>query len=389
MPRITIKKTYIDFKTAKSKDRPYKIFDGDGLALCVRPSGQKVWQYHYTFNNKRNTITIGYFDTMHLKDARNLRNDLRANMLKGIAPCKKDNKDKVPTFKEAFEEWAFVQQWVIGHRKRIISFFEREILSHIGDMPVDEIQGRDIMAIFNNLVAHDKRNSAKDLIQRCSAVFEYAIDMDWCRKNPARNRGKRIKRPDEVQRPSLTECQIPDFLNNLDNYKGREYIKLGLLLMMRTFVRPSELRCATWDEFDLEKGEWFIPKERMKKKRNHIVPLSKQAIEALYRLKSINRGSDYLFPSINSAHKPISDVTFLKALKIMGYVDDKKIVPHGFRHTASTILHNNEFNSLHIEMQLSHIDKNKIRGTYNDADYLPQRREMMQWYSDYIDGMRS
>jgi len=134
---------------------------------------------------------------------------------------------------------------------------------------------------------------------------------------------------------------------------------------------------------------WTISKERMKMKRDHLIPLSKQVIEALKKLNEITRNSYYLFPSIHSADKPISDTSFLKALKIMGYIDKKKIVPHGFRHTASTILHAHDFNSLHIEMQLSHIDKDKIRGTYNTANYLKQRHEMMQWYSDHLDKLKN
>jgi integrase len=385
MPTILKPQTYQKLATAKPKTNAYRMGDGNGLFLCVLPSGKKRWQFDYTYNGKRTTYTFGYFESMDLKDAREAVCLMKGSLLKGIPPKKQDN---IPTFAEVVEEWLSMQQWVVGHRKRIASFFDREVLPHIGDMPIHEIQGGDIMKIATNLVAENKRNSAKDVIQRCTAVFEHAIDMGWCSKNPARNKGKSIKRNPEQRRPSLAEDQIPDFLKNMDNYQGREFIKIGLNLLMLTFVRPSELRCATWDEFNFERKEWFIPKERMKKRRNHIVPLSQQVIDLLYRLKEVNRGSEYLFPSIRSAYKPISDVTFLKALQIMGYVGNKKIVPHGFRHTASTILHNNDFNSLHIEMQLSHIDKNEIRGTYNDADYMPQRIIMMQWYADYIAALK-
>jgi integrase len=384
MPKITKPKTYADYKTAKTRTKLYKINDGNGLSLYVRPSGQKSWFFDYSFGGKRSSIKIGYFDTMSLRDARQKRDELRMRLLEGQSPKASSDQEGVLTFKHITEEWLSKQQWVDGHLKRIRGFFCNHIFPNIGSLAIDEVTGKNIMDIANRLIDQNKANSAKDAIQRCGAVFEYAIDMDFCNMNPARNRGQSIKRPSVNHRPSLRKEQIPKFLEKLQNYKGREFIQLGLFLMMSTFVRPSELRCATWDEFDLNKAEWSIPKERMKMKRDHIVPLSKQVLSALKRLQSVTRGSDYLFPSINSAHKPISDVTFLKALKIMGYIGDKKIVPHGFRHTASTILHEQGFDSLHIERQLAHVDKNKIRGTYNSADYLPQRREMMQWYSDFI-----
>lgn len=381
------------------KKKAYKEYDGDGLVMHVRPNGRKVWQYHYTYKGQRTSKTLGYHqknlgEDLHLTvgRARIARDKIKLALIDGKPPEKENKHNKSVTFEYVANEWVSRQQWVDGHRKRVSNFLIGHVYPAIGDKSIQDIQSFDIKTMITALENKKKYGVAKELVQRCNAIFGYARRNFSYTGNPARDMGDDIPKMERKNRPHLKECQIPEFLDNLDKYTGREYIKIGLNLMLLNFTRPSELRCATWDEFDFKKAEWNIPAIRMKMKKDHVVPLSRQSVELLNGLKKATRNSNYLFPSIKSADKPISDVTFLKALKIMGYEDDKKIVPHGFRHTASTILHENTklhgCSSLHIERQLAHVDKNKIRGVYNKADYIEERRILMQWYSDFIDQKR-
>lgn len=390
MPKYVERKPDTHYRNLKPQSKAFKEYDGEGLLMVVRPNNRKVWQYNYTFNGKRGTKTLGYYQPerkpahLSVSDARIRRDQIRLDIANGIrpAPDRQIRSDEI-TFKDVSDQWLSKQQWSDGHLKRVSNLINNVIYPAIGDLPLVDVTGAEIVSLIETKA--DTPSTAKAIAQRCQQVFEYAVWKEYRLDNPAIGKGAMIELPEAERRPHLLEHQIQEFMCKLEEYHGREYIKLGLYILMITFVRPSELRCATWDEFDLKKAEWHIPAQRMKMRRDHIVPLSSQAVLALKKLKSVTRASDLLFPSVHSAHKPISDVTFLKALKIMGYVGDRKIVPHGFRHTASTILHEHEFNSLHIEKPLAHKDKNKIRGIYNTAEYLEKRREMMQWYSDHIE----
>lgn len=391
MPRLIERKSETTYRTAKPKAKAYKIYDGDGLLMVVRPNGRKVWQYHFTFKGKRTNRTLGYYQPerpiihTNLSKARTARDKMKLDMLSAEElPSQSQSNTENITFKNLGDEWLYKQLWVDGHKKRVQSLLQNVVYPKIGNKQLHEISGRDIVDLIQSKEKEGTLSVAKAIAQRCSSIFEYGIWKNVCQDNPALRKGDQIKLPKAKCRPHLLESQIPDFLRALEKYKGREFIKLGLKLNLLTFTRPSELRCAKWQEFDLDSAQWFIPAERMKMDRNHIVPLSSQAIVILKQLKEITRNSEYLFPSIHSAFKPISDVTFLKALQIMGYTGEKKIVPHGFRHTATTILNNYGFNRDHIERQMAHIEENKIRGVYNHAEYLEDRKTMMQWYADHI-----
>jgi integrase len=189
-------------------------------------------------------------------------------------------------------------------------------------------------------------------------------------------------------RAHLKESQLPEFLYWLDQYHGRDYIRLAMKLQIITFLRPGELRMGLWEEIDWKNALWRIPAERMKMKRAHVVPLTTQALDILAKLEEITGNNELMFPGIRATHKPISDVTLTKVLRTMGYTGDM-VVPHGFRHTASTILNEHRFDHDVIERQLAHVEKNKIRGIYNHAEYLDERRKMMQWYADHLDTLKA
>jgi integrase len=221
--------------------------------------------------------------------------------------------------------------------------------------------------------------------QRCVAIFDYAIAKHLCEFNPAIGRAKFLKKQATNHRPSLKADQLPEYLQKLEAYSGKT-VKLALKLLLLTFVRPGEVRGGRWEEIDEEKAEWRIPAERMKMNRPHVVPLSQQALEVIKELRALTGKGKLMFPGTCHVTKEISDVTLLKALKLMGYQGEKKIVPHGMRHTASTILHESGFKTEVVEAQMAHIDRNKVRAAYNHAQYFEERKQMMQWWGDYLEG---
>lgn len=400
MARIVKPLTYTDIERAYPKATDYRLYDGQGLQLLVRTTGKKVWQYPYSFRDKKSIFTIGEYGrakpgSVGLKEARIKRHEIRALLDDGIDPnfWKKERVrgkegQENTTFEALAREWHGKGTWVPKHAKNILKSLEDNVFPYIGNKQITDVTARDIVQIVEKVEARQAYDVAKRICQRCEAIFEYSIGKALCEMNPASGRAKSVEAPERKNRPHLKETQMGEFLVKLDDYHGKNYVRLAMKMLVLTFVRPGELRGARWEEFDFDKALWSIPAERMKMKRDHKVPLSKQVMVLLKELKTMTGKSDYLFPSLRSPHKPISDVTLLKVLKIMGYVEDKKIVPHGFRHTASTILNEHDFNFDHIEKQLAHLQKNKVRGVYNHAEYIPQRQKMMQWYADHVESLQ-
>lgn len=379
-------------------DKPYKLHDSGGLILLVRPSGTKVWQVPYKIYGKHNIYTIGQYSPVPrpgyygTADARKERDEVKALVTKGIDPNK--NKAKIQlkytgenpnNFECIALEWYEKQDWVPKHAVAIMRTLENDVFPVIGQKDIADINAQDVLTVIEPIEKRGALDVAKRVCKRMEAIFDYSIAKGLREYNPAHGRSKIIAVRKVIHRPSLTEKQLPEFLEKLEAYTGRKYIQLAMKMLVLTFVRPGELRFAKWGEFDLDKALWLIPEERMKMSRNHSVPLSKQVIALLAELKKEARKSEYLFPSVKTAFQPISDVTLTKVLRDMGYVGEKKVVPHGFRHTASTILNERGFNRDHIEKQLAHSSENKIRSTYNHAEYLNERHKMMQWWADYLD----
>jgi integrase len=229
--------------------------------------------------------------------------------------------------------------------------------------------------------------TASKVLQRCNSVFRFAIATGLATYNPAADLREVLKTPVSRNHPALKESELPEFLNKLDIYDGQRLTILALQLLILTFVRSVELRGARWEEFNLKKGEWRIPADRMKMRDEHIVPLSSQAMTLIEQLREINGHRELVFASHVKPRISISGNTLLFALYRMGYHSRSTV--HGFRQTASTILNENEFNSDVIERQLAHAPRNKIRAVYNKAQYLSERRKMMQWWADYLDKLKS
>jgi integrase len=385
MASINRKLTDLEIKSSKPKNKPYRIYDEGGLQILIRPSGTKVWQYPFQIAGNRNVYTIGKYGQgdgyINSKDARTIRNQVRDMVLKGINPNQKKLKN---TFEALGKEWMEKQTWAEKHGKNVRSRLKKDVFNEIGHKAIRDVTVADIVRVLKKIESRGANDVAKRIGQYCASIFDYAILTGLCDNNPALGRSRLVKSVKRQNRPHLTEAQLPDFMRKLHGFNGKPSFKLMVKLLALTFVRPGELRGALWAEIDEEKALWLIPAERMKMSREHIVPLSRQSLETISELRQISGSTKYLFPGSTKETKPITDVAVIKAVK---YFTDGRSVPHGFRHTASTILNETGFNADHIEAQLAHVEENKIRGTYNKAQYLEPRREMMQWWADYLDNI--
>lgn len=398
MPRINRKLTEAEIKNAKPKAQPYKLYDESGLMLLIRPTGTKVWQLPYKHNGKYNVYTIGQYPEIGSAEARRRRDDAKAMVREGFDPNKAKEAKKrenigleETTFENIAREWLSKQVWVDKHKGNIERTFEADVFPKIGYMQIDRITAKDILAMLKPIEDRNALDVAKRVNQRCVEVFDYAIVKGLCEMNPAYGRAKFIKTYKPQHRPYLKENQLPEFLRQLDNYSGSRLVQLAMKMLILTWVRPGELRFARWDEIDEKNAIWRIPKERMKMDRDHIVPLSKQVLEIIKELRTISGHTELLFPGERGSHRPISDVTLTKVLRIMGYTknNNKHAVPHGMRGTASTILNEHGKHKDAIERQLAHVEKNKVRAAYHHSEYLEERKAIMQWYADHLEKLKS
>ena len=376
---------------AKPREKAYKLADGAGLYLEVVPSGSRYWRMKYRFNGKEKRMAFGVYPAVSLAQARALRDDAKKKLAEGIDPSLAKKEEKLVrdvqlnnTFQAVALEWhgTKVSRWSEGYASDIIEAFNKVIFPYIGQQPVNEIKPLVLLNVLRRIESRGATEKAKKVRQRCSEVFRYAIVTGRAEYNPAADLTSAMSGHESKHYPFLTVEELPDFFKALAGYTGSPLVVLAARLLILTGVRTGELRGAFWSEFDLEKAVWEIPAERMKMKRPHLVPLSSQALEIVQQLKVMSGQYPLVFPGRNDPRKTMSEASINQVFKRIGYTG--RVTGHGFRHTMSTILHEEGFNTAWIETQLAHVDKNAIRGTYNHALYLEGRREMMQWYADYI-----
>ncbi|EOZ2168698.1 tyrosine-type recombinase/integrase [Klebsiella quasipneumoniae] len=379
---------------AKPREKAYKLADGAGLYLEVVPSGSRYWRMKYRFNGKEKRMAFGVYPVVSLAQARALRDEAKKKLAEGIDPSFAKKEEKLVrdvqlnnTFQAVALEWhgTKVARWSEGYASDIIEAFNKDIFPYIGQQPVNEIKPLVLLNVLRRMESRGATEKAKKVRQRCSEVFRYAIVTGRAEYNPAADLTSAMSGHESKHYPFLTVEELPDFFKALAGYTGSPLVVLAARLLILTGVRTGELRGAFWNEFDLEKAVWEIPAERMKMKRPHLVPLSTQALEIVQQLKGMTGQYPLIFPGRNDPRKTMSEASINQVFKRIGYTG--KVTGHGFRHTMSTILHEEGFNTAWIETQLAHVDKNAIRGTYNHALYLEGRREMMQWYADCIDNI--
>ncbi|MBS0265250.1 MAG: tyrosine-type recombinase/integrase [Planctomycetes bacterium] len=379
-------------RNAKPKAKPYKMADGEGLFLLVSPPGSKYWRLKYFFAGKEKLLAIGVYPEVTLSDARERRAQARKMLAAGHDPvvAKKEAKLKETIkAKNAFEliarEWFEKRQHELAPQsiRVVLSRLEQHILPTLGTRPVAEITAPEVLAMLRAVESRGTLDTARRLMQMCGQIFMYAIATGRAERNPVPDLRGALKAPVTKHYSFLQAVDLPEFLGKLDSYDGSALTRLAIRFLLLSFVRTNELRGALWSEIDWDKAEWRIPAERMKMKELHIVPLSNQAIAVLRQLQKISGHREWIFPNQHNPSTFMSENTMLYALYRMGY--HSRTTGHGFRSTASTILNEHEFRADVIERQLAHSERNGVRAAYNHAQYLPERRKMMQWWADYLD----
>jgi len=382
--------TDANVRNSKPSDKPRKLADGHGLYLLVTAKG-KYWRWDYRHQGKRKTLSLGIYPAVSLAQARKQHQEARAILDTGLDPMeqKKAPPASVLTFGDIARRWW--NHWKTGRNERYAMYvmrrLETDIFPAIGGAPVSSIPTSAFRDVVKTIESRGALDIAKKALQTCSQIMRYAVANDLAERNPVTD-----VRPSDILNARkkrnhcrVTEKELPDLLRAIDSYVGSEHTVLATKLMTLTFVRTSELIGARWDEFDLDAVRWDIPAERMKMKTPHIVPLSRQALEIIEKIKAISYGREFLFPGERNPNKPISNNTILFALYRMGYRG--RMTGHGFRGVASTILHEYGWPHDHIELQLAHQERNAISAAYNHAQYLKPRAKMMQWWSDYIENI--
>ncbi|CTW34984.1 tyrosine-type recombinase/integrase [Escherichia coli] len=381
--------TDIQIKRAKPQDKPYTLNDGQGLSLLINPDGSKGWRFRFRFAGKARLMSFGSYDIVSLAEAREKREVARRQVANGIDPVQERKAQKLAqklstenSFETVSREWhaAKADRWTVAYREEIIKTFEQDVFPFIGKRPIAEIKPLELLEVLKRIEKRGALEKTRKVRQRCGEVFRYAIITGRAEYNPAPDLAIALAVPKQKHHPYLSEEELPHFVRDLETYTGSIITKNATKIVMLTGVRTQEMRFATWEEINLEKGIWEIPAERMKMRRPHIVPLSTQVIEIFQQLKPITEHYPYIFIGRNNRTKPISKESVSQVIELLGYKG--RATGHGFRHTMSTILHEHGFNSAWIELQLAHADKNNIRGTYNHALYLDKRRDMLQWYAD-------
>ena len=388
-------------KAAKPRPRNYKMADGGGMYLLVKKNGRKYWRLDYRFRGMRKTLALGVYPEVSLKLAREMRRKARAVLENGQDPSDVRKKEKRAREENLFRDIAYLwwnhnkESWSPGHVLRVRKRLENDIFLDLGNLPVDEITPQKVIATVRKVEARGALDVASRINQTIRAVCRFAVQQGIATSNPASELSGIVKRRKVQHRASLSREELPQFLRALESYSGRGRLltQRAIKLLLLTFVRSSELRGARWEELDLEDRVWRISADRMKMRNEHLVPLSRQALEVIELLKDMTGRYELLFPSERDRSRKMSDNTMRRAIFKLGYdgtVDGKsKAVPHGFRATASSILNESGFNPDAIERQLAHMESNSVRAAYTyHARYLDERRTMMQWWADYLDEMR-
>ena len=389
--------TDVTIKNIKPSGKNIKLFDGGGLFLLVTPLGHKWWRLKYRIAGKEKLFSLGVYPEVSLKEAREKRDEARKLIKQDIDPCahrhaaKTALKKKVEnTFEHVSLEWFAThgKKLAPSYSKKIKSLLEREVFPVFGGKPIAEVEHSDLLKAARHVESSGAVETAHRLIQICGQIFRYAIATDRLKYDISTSLRGALGKVTVQRMATLTDSKrIGQLLRAIDNYTGYFPVKCALQLAPLFFVRPGELQQAEWTEFNLELSEWRIPAEKMKMKQQHIVPLSRQGLNILEALRPYTGAGRFLFPSIRTAAKPIATESLLVALRSMGFTKEEMTV-HGFRGMASTILNEQGYNRDWIERQLAHAERHSIRAAYNYAEYLPERRKMVQEWADYLDGLR-
>ncbi len=390
--------TDTQIRNAKPGSKPLKLTDGAGLYLEVRPNGSKLWRYRYRIAGKENLFALGEYDAVSLREARELRAEARKLVRQGIHPAHErkasllaTHAERANTFEAVAREWMDKKRatWTPYYARQVERFLAANVFLHVGKMPIRSVTAAHLLAIVRRTEERGAETVAALIRQWCSAIFRYAVATLRADNDPAAALKGAIHVPKTKHANPLSREDIARFAKALECYGGYRTTIIALRLMLLTFVRTKELRQAEWIEFDLDRAEWRIPAGRMKMREAHIVPLSRQAVALLRELHTHTGGRRFLFPNLRNPHDCMTATTLNRALERMGFAGQGSIgfTAHGFRATASTLLNEMGFRSEVIERQLAHQERNKSRASYNHAEYLEERRALMQQWANVIDNI--
>jgi integrase len=379
-------------RSAKPRPTPYKLSDGRGLYLLISPAGGRLWRVRYRYAGRENMLGVGAYPEVSLRAARERAEDGRRQVGAGADPAaaKRAARDaRADTFRALALEWLGKQRLASATLEKARWTFNDLLFPYIGDRPVRQLTAPDILGVLRRIEVRGKHETAHRTRQRVSQVMRYGIATGRAESDPTRDLRGALTPVVSRSHPAVTEpSRVGALLRAIDAYAGDPSTVAALKLAPLVFVRPGELRGAEWAEFDLEAAEWRIPAERMKMGAAHIVPLSEQALTTLRELQLLTGRGRYLFPSLRTRERPISENTLGAALRRLGYSKDE-MTAHGFRAMASTLLNEQGFPPDVIELQLAHTQRNKVRAAYNRAQRLAERRQMMQAWAHYLGTLKA
>lgn len=391
--------TELQVKNAKAVDKLVKLSDGGGLFLLVQtanPKDSKYWRLAYRFGGKQKTLALGVYPDVSLSEARDRREAARKVLANGADPgaVKKAQKAAVVALAEnSFEvvarEWfsKFTKDFKESHTKTISARLKNDVYPWLGARPVGEISPPELLAVLRRIESRGALDTAHRVRAICGQIFRYAIATGRAERDPSADLKGALPPHKGKHLAAITDpVQIGKLMRDIEGYSGTFIVRCAFKLAPLVFLRPIELTRAEWAEIDLDKAEWRIPADKMKMKALHIIPLPTQAVAILREVHTLSGRGKYVFPSVSSSTKSMAKNTILAALRSMGYTP-AQMTAHGFRHMASTLLNEHGFNADAIERQLAH-KASGVRATYNAAEYLPERRRMMQHWADYLDGLK-
>ncbi|MEO6823241.1 MAG: tyrosine-type recombinase/integrase [Nitrosospira sp.] len=383
----------IQCRNTKPRDKPYKITDGKGLYLEVKPNGIKAWRYRFRLCGKANVFAIGNYPAISLVNARKERENARELVKQGVSPVQerrlariKREHEAATTFEAVALEWLALKEWEEITKNKRFGMLRRVVFPTIGQVPLKQIVPSVILTILKNAAKRNGPSVMAESKRTMYGIFELAVETFRLDSNPVHQWRESLPKNKTQHKRALEAAEIGALLRDTEKHNGRHETAAAFRLMWFTLCRPSEACEAQWSEFDLDAAVWRIPAERMKKRKEHVIPLPTQAVSLLRVLYGLTGHHSHVFPNRDDRTRPISTASFRQMLHVLGW--SGKFSPHATRTTGSTRLNEMGFRSDWIERQLAHVESNQVRRAYNHADYFSDRRKMMQHWADYLDGLK-
>lgn len=383
--------TDTEIRQAKPGEKDYKLTDGGGLYLLVKANGSKLWRWRFRLHGREKQMGLGAYPEVKLREARDARDAARLQVRQGIDPVSaRRGAVGGDTLQGVCEAWLarIGPSWTPGTLSRTRRNLTRDVYPFLGSTPIRSIGPAELLPVLERIADRGALDMAHRTRQRLSQMFRWAIVTHRADRDPAGDlRGALRAAPRKPFAAILDPRELGDLLRAVEGYQGQFVVRMALCIAPYVFVRPTELRAARWAEFDLGRARWVIPSGRMKRSRDHIVPLARQPLGLLTELRALTGSGELLFPGVRSASRPISENTLNAALRRLGY-DKTQQTMHGWRAVASTLLHEQGWPPDAIERQLAHAEESRSRAAYHRSEYLEKRTEMMQAWADYLDALR-